>query len=159
MKKETSFLKFSLILMCIPTLLMSFIIISNLLLDPYWLPYNVIIAMYNVSAILILATIPYYMALVQGSKLLKLIDENKAFSIDSVEILKKIRNYAYVICALFIVNLPFIFILAEYDDAPGMILVGLFLVFVIFSVSVFANVLMKLFKNAFEMKTDNELTI
>ncbi len=55
--------------------------------------------------------------------------------------------------------MPLFYIVAEIDDAPGVILVGMIFVFAPLTVTVFAAILKKLLKNAIDLKNDNELTI
>ncbi len=110
-------------------------------------------------SILILATIPYYFALIQTYGLLNLIDQNNAFSKMAIDKLNKIRNCIFIVCGLFTINLPFVFVVADVDDAPGLVLLGGLLVMLSIVVGVFASVLLKLFESAMKLKEDNELTI
>ncbi len=105
------------------------------------------------------SAIPFYMALHQAFKLLLYIDRNEAFSDLSVTALKKIKHYAFAISVLYVVSLPLFYYVAEKDDAPGMLLIGLLLAFAAMVVSVFAAVLQKLLKSAVEIKKENDLTI
>lgn len=49
--------------------------------------------------------------------------------------------------------------MGEVDDAPGVILMGLLLAAVPFIAAVFAAVLLKLFRNGLNIKSENDLTI
>jgi len=49
--------------------------------------------------------------------------------------------------------------MAEADDAPGLIVIGLLIIFGCLVVAIFAAVLQKLLKTAIEIKTENELTV
>jgi hypothetical protein len=51
------------------------------------------------------------------------------------------------------------YIIAEREDAPGIILIGLALTFAPLIISVFAAVLQKLLENAIDMKEENDLTV
>ena len=55
--------------------------------------------------------------------------------------------------------MPFVFVFAEIDDAPGTILIGSAVVLAPVIVATFAGVLQKLFRNAIDMKLENEFTI
>jgi len=69
-----------------------------------------------------LAAIPFYIAMYQSFKLLRLIDADCAFSESSVKALKIIARSAFlefIICSLG--GLPFFYVLAQKDDAPGFI--------------------------------------
>lgn len=70
-----------------------------------------------------------YFALYQTYKLIGYIDKNKAFSKLSVRVLKNIKYCAAIISSLFVVGLPLFYLIAEKDDAPGIILIGMALIF------------------------------
>jgi hypothetical protein len=55
--------------------------------------------------------------------------------------------------------MPFIFQLAEYDDAPGLVIIGMVPIFASIVIAVFAAVLVRLLKDAIEYKNDHDLTI
>ncbi|MGI2746972.1 DUF2975 domain-containing protein, partial [Bacillus cytotoxicus] len=105
------------------------------------------------------AAIPFYFALYQAFKLLQYIDRNEAFSELSVRALKNIKNCAITISSLYVIGLPLFYLIAERDDAPGIILIGLVIIFTSTVIAVFAAVLQKLLKNAVDIKTENDLTV
>lgn len=107
-----------------------------------------------------MAAIPYFIALYQSFKLLGYIDTGRAFSELSVKALKIIMRSALVeffICTLD--GLPFFYVVAKKDDAPGLILVGMAIAGVAFIIFVFASVLCTLLQDAIAMKNENDLTI
>lgn len=106
-----------------------------------------------------LSIIPFFLALFQALNLLNLIDKDKAFSESSVRALKIIKYCALVIAVLFATTLPSFFIFADTDDAPGLGLVGLGLTLVPVVIAAFAAVLEKLFRNAIDIKSENDLTV
>lgn len=55
--------------------------------------------------------------------------------------------------------LPLFYFFAEKDDAPGVIFVGLVVLFTSIVIVVFAAVLQKLLKNAIDIKSEIDLTI
>jgi hypothetical protein len=55
--------------------------------------------------------------------------------------------------------MPFIFGVADKDDAPGLVLFGLVFVFAPVVIAKFAAVLQMLLRNAIDIKKDNDLTI
>lgn len=114
--------------------------------------YPIVIGMY-VSAI------PFYTALFNAFRLLGYIDKNIAFSELSVSALKNIKYCAITISALYLVIMPFIYLVADKDDAPGLIIIGMIPIFATMVIAVFAAVLQKLLKNAIDIKNDNDLTI
>lgn len=103
--------------------------------------------------------IPFFVALYQAMNLLGYIDKNKAFSDLSVKALNTIKYCALVISALFAAGMPYIYIVAERDDAPGVILIGLVFIGASLVVAVFAAVLQQLLQNAIAIKSENELTV
>ncbi|KKI90872.1 membrane protein [Bacillus sp. SA1-12] len=105
------------------------------------------------------STIPFYVALFQTLRLLSYIDKNQAFSELSVRALKKIKNCAITISGLYVVALPFVYIIAEWDDAPGLIVIGLVIIGASMVIAVFAAVLQKLLKEAIDIKSENDLTV
>lgn len=108
---------------------------------------------------LYVSAIPFFLALHQTLRLLGLIDRNQAFSDLSVKALKNIRNCALTITSLFVLGLPYIFHVADLDDAPGVVAIAFIIIFTSLAVAVFAAVLKKLLGNAIEIKRENELTV
>jgi hypothetical protein len=114
--------------------------------------YPILIGMYG-------SVIPFFVALYQAFKLLSYIDKSQAFSELSVKALKNIKRCAMTISGLYVVILPFVYFVAELDDAPGLIIIGMVPTFASMVIAVFAAVLQKLLKNAIEIKSENDLTI
>jgi len=108
---------------------------------------------------LYVAAIPYFAALLQALRLLSYIDQQKAFSELSVKALKIIKFCALIISAVFALELPCLYMLAEFDDAPGLILIGLVIAAASLVIAVFAAVLQQLLKNAIDIKAENDLTV
>ncbi len=156
---STLFLKLAIILMGFPVLALFILLvpkIANLAakLFPDWayIKYLVFIDLYATA-------IPFYFALYQAFKLLSYIDEEKAFSELSVAALKNIRNCAIAISSVYVLGMPLFYLIAEVDDAPGIILIGMVMIFASMVVAVFAAVLQKLLKNAIDIKSENDLTV
>ena len=159
MKRETLFLKFVVVLMGLPVLALCIFVLPDIAeffteLNPEfaYLQYPFLIGLY-VSAIVFIG------ALYQTLKLLSYIDKNQAFSELSVEALKNIKYFAMTIGALYVVFMPLLFLMGERDDAPGIILIGMIIIFGCMVVAVFAAVLQKLLKNAIDIKSENDLTV
>lgn len=158
MKKGTTiFLKLAVILMGLPVLVLSIVGLIELLRNPAnedyaYMLYPIVIGIY-------LSSLPYYFALYQSFKLLSFIDKGQAFSELSVFALRKIKYCGVIISILFMVLLPFVFMVAELDDAPGLIIVGTLPVFTAMVVGVFAAVLERLLKEAIDIKSLNDLTV
>ena len=103
--------------------------------------------------------VPFFIALYHSLKLLSYIDNNKAFSDISVRALNSIKYSALIICGLYAAGMPYIYMVAEQDDAPGVILIGLVFVGTSLLVAVFAAVLQHLLKSAIDIKKENDLTV
>lgn len=55
--------------------------------------------------------------------------------------------------------MPVFYLMAEIDDAPGIIVIGLVIIFASMVIAVFAAVLQKLLKEAIDIKSENDLTV
>jgi hypothetical protein len=106
-----------------------------------------------------LSAIPFYIALFQAFKLLNYIDKNSAFSELSTKALRNIKYCAFTITVLYIAALPDFFRLAEADDAPGVVIIGLIFVGAACTIAIFAAVLEKLVESAMTIKSENDLTV
>ncbi|AIQ40906.1 DUF2975 domain-containing protein [Paenibacillus sp. FSL R7-0297] len=105
------------------------------------------------------AALPFYIALYQAFKLLGYIDQNKAFSDASVQVLKNIKRCAVAISSMFVLGMPLFYLMAERDDAPGIIVIGMIIILASMVIAVFAAVLQKLLNEAIELKSENDLTV
>lgn len=114
--------------------------------------YPIVVGMYA-------SVIPFILALYQAFKLLSYIDKNQAFSELSVKALKNIKICAITISGLYVVILPFVFLVADLDDAPGLILIGMVPIFAAMVIAVFAAVLQRLLQEAIDIKSENDLTV
>lgn len=158
MKRGTTlFLKLAVIFIGIPVLALC-------LFGMFWLtnnPVNSVYAylLYPILIGIYISAIPFFVALFQAFKLLNHIDKNQAFSELSVKVLKIIKFCALIISGLYVVILPFVFGLAQMDDAPGLVLVGMVPVFASLVIAVFAAVLQRLLQEAINIKTENDLTV
>ncbi|GAK39174.1 DUF2975 domain-containing protein [Paenibacillus urinalis] len=154
---STLFLKAAVFLIGIPVLVLCVVGLPWLLNNPVNPEFAHML--YPIVTILYVSVIPFCMGLFQAIRLLSYIDKNKAFSIISVKALKMIKICAFSISILYVIMLPFIFLLAEKDDAPGLIIIGMVLIFAPLVVAVFAAVLQKLMQEAIEIKSENDLII
>ncbi|MCG1010891.1 DUF2975 domain-containing protein [Salinicoccus sp. ID82-1] len=158
MKRGSSlFLKAAVVLMALPVLAGFVYLIYFLLGNPINPEYALIL--YPIVIGILLTVLPYLFALVQGFKLLNYIDRKDAFSNLSVKALQKIKISAFIISGIYFIILPFVYIAAEIDDAPGLILMGMVPVFAALVIAFFAAILEKLLDEAINIKTENELTV
>lgn len=156
---STTFLKLAIILMGIPVLLLCIFLVPKIGNDfTNFLPEYPYIK-FLLPSILYASSIPFYFALYQAFNLLRYIDNNNAFSELSVIALKKIKYCAVTISGLHVLLLPILYLFADKDDAPGMIIVGLLIPFASLVIAFFAAVLQKLLQEAIDIKTENDLTV
>jgi len=120
--------------------------------DHTYVFYSILIAFYA-------AAIPFYGVLYQAMRLLHYIDTGKAFSMLAVRALKRIALCALAISVVFVAAMPFFYMWANGDDAPGLVVISMSLVVAPFVVAVFAAVLQRLFREAIEIKSENDLTV
>lgn len=153
----TLFLKMAVILIALPILALCIYGLPWLANNPVNPAYAN--ALYPIIAGLYLSVIPFGFALYQAFQLLCYIDKNKAFSQISVKALKNIKYCAIAISSLYVIMMPFVYIVAEKDDAPGLIIFGMVPVFASMVIAVFAAVLQKLLKEAIDIKSENDLTV
>ena len=159
MKKETLFLKVAVILMGIPALALCVFGLPALATDAADGSREMAYVLYGLMAMLGATAIPYFIALFQAFRLLIYIDGEKAFSQQSVEALKRIKYCGIGFSAVCFLGMPLFYIMAELDDAPGVILVGAVFVFAPLVIAVFVAVLQKLLQAAIDLKMEQELTI
>ncbi|WP_172195865.1 DUF2975 domain-containing protein [Saccharibacillus qingshengii] len=104
-------------------------------------------------------SIPFYWALVESFRLLVHIERRRAFSDLAVQALKKIKYCGMGVGGLFTLGMPLFYLMAERDDAPGIIVIGMVIVFASLVIAVFAAVLQKLLQEAIAIQLENELTV
>jgi hypothetical protein len=154
---QTLFLKVTVVLLSLPVLSLCILWLPDVAADsvvhfPRWMAWPVIIGMYA-------SAIPYFIALYQAFGLLNLIDRNDAFSEHSVKALMWIKQCAASITVLYLAMSPLLYLMAERDDAPGILAFGLGIAFGSAVVAVFAAVLQKLLRSAIDMKQEIDLTV
>ena len=106
-----------------------------------------------------ISAIPLFVALYNTLLLLGYIDKNKAFTTDSVASLKYIKYCGYIISGFYAFMMPYIFYVADRDDAPGLAAVGFVIVGASLVVATAAAVIQRLFQNAVDIKSENDLTV
>lgn len=155
----TLFLKIAVIFIGIPVLALCIFFVpeianfaAELYPDMTYLKYLVFIDLYA-------SAIPFYFALYQAFKLLSFIDKNKAFSELSVRALKTIKNCAITISGLYVLGMPLFYLIADMDDAYGIILIGMVVIFASMVIAVFAAVLQRLLQEAIDIKSENDLIV
>lgn len=159
MKRETLLLKMAVFLIGIPVLALCIFWLpwfANEAAEHYpklaYLQYPTLIGVY-------VTAIAFFVALYMALRLLSYIDKNEAFSDLSVRALKNIKYCAIIISGMYVIGMPLFYLMADLDDAPGIIVIGLVFIFASFVIAVFAAVLQKLLKNAIDIKSENDLTV
>lgn len=159
---STLFLKVAVIFIGIPVLALCIFVllqIAMIAFEEFKKGAQLAYIVFGILLVMYVSAIPFYFALYQALKLLGYIDKNQAFSLVSVTALKKIKQCAITISVLYVVALPLIYIIAEWDDAPGLIIIGMVMVGAPFVIAVFAAVLQRLLKEAIDIKSENDLTV
>lgn len=108
---------------------------------------------------LYLPAVPFFYALHQTLKLLAYIDKQKAFSAGSVAALRNIKYCALAICGLFALGMPYVFYLADRDDAPGVAMIGFVIIGASFVIAASAAMFQALLQSAVDLKSENDLTV
>jgi len=153
----TIFLKLAVLLIGVPILALCIFGIPWLANNP--VNPNYAGALYPIVIMMYVSVIPFIVALYQAFRLLSYIDKNEAFSLISVKSLKTIKYCAIVISSLYFVMLPFVYVVAEKDDAPGLILMGMVPIFASLVIALFSAVLQRLLQEAIDIKSENDLVV
>ena len=154
---STLFLRISVLLIGTPVLTLCVYGISWLANNPVNPDYAHIL--YPILIGVYVSVIPFFVALCQSFKLLSFIDKNQAFSELSVKALKNIKFCAISISGLFVLIIPFVYLVADLDDAQGLIIIGMVPIFASIVIAVFAAVLQRLLQEAIDIKSENDLII
>ncbi|MGN2619561.1 DUF2975 domain-containing protein [Bacillus stercoris] len=158
-RMSTLFLKIAVIFIGIPILALCIFLVPKIANYSAELLPNIVYIKYLVFIYLYVTAIPFFFALYQAFKLLSYIDKNKAFSGLSVRALKNIKYCAVTISIFYAAGMPVFYLIADIDDAPGIIVIGLVIIFASMVIAVFAAVLQKLLKEAIDIKSENDLTV
>jgi hypothetical protein len=103
-----------------------------------------------------ITAVPFFVAVWQTFKLLDYIDKNQAFSEVSVKALQVIKYCGAIVSVIYGLGMPYIFMVADRDDAPGVVMIGLIFTFGPLAVAVCAAVLQRLLHNAIAIKAQND---
>ncbi|MGO4107613.1 DUF2975 domain-containing protein [Paenibacillus sp. YAF4_2] len=105
------------------------------------------------------AVIPYFIALYKAFQLISYIDKRTAFSELSVRALKKIKYCGFSISLIFVAMEPVLYVMAKQEDAPGIIVLGLVVIFASCVIAIFGALLERLLQNVIHLRSENELTV
>lgn len=106
-----------------------------------------------------IASIPFFIGLYQAFKLLSLIEHNKAFSQNAVNALKNIKYASLTLIAFVLLALVYIRFFAHGDDPAGPTMLGIVTILGLIVITSAATIFQKIFQNAVDMKSENDLTV
>lgn len=105
------------------------------------------------------ASTPFFVGLYQAFKLLNLIDNEKAFSQAGVNRLRNMKYAALSLIGFILLAILFIRFFANGDDPAGPTMLGFIAMFAAAVIATAATVFQKLFQNAVDLKSENDLTV
>ncbi len=111
-----------------------------------------------IVAAMYLSAVPFYIGIYNGWRVLDAIDRGRAFTVRSVRALRTVAWCAGSISIIYLVSLPFFYIWAK-GDAPGLMVIGLFLVGMPLIICVAVGLLRRLLVEAVTIKSENDLTV
>ena len=106
-----------------------------------------------------IGSIPFFVGLYQAFKLLNFIDANKAFSQGAVNTLKNMKFASLSLIGFIVFALFYIRFFAHGDDPAGPTALGILASFAIAVIATATAVFQKLFQNAVDLKSENDLTV
>jgi|SRR3989344_8325960 len=157
-KSSTSFLKVVILLIGLPVLglLLWFPQVEgrNANSDPISLYFNDPFLAY-----VYLSFVPFFVALYQAFKLLGYIEQDKVFSQVSVKALRNIKYCIVAFIGFISLIMPWIMMFAQDDDAPGVVLIPLVIIFASAVIATAVAVAQRLLQKAVDLKSENDLTV
>lgn len=106
-----------------------------------------------------IASIPFFVALYHGIKLLGYVDQNKVFSEAAVKAVMTIKYCALTLSGFIVVGILYIRLFAHGDDPAGPTALGIFTIFASIVIATAAAVFERLLQNAVDIKSENDLTV
>ena len=106
-----------------------------------------------------IASIPFFVALYHGLKLLGYVDKNKLFSESAVQTVRNIKYCAIALSGFIVLGILYIRLFAQGEDAAGPTAVGMFTTFSSIVIATAAAVFERVLQNAVDIKSENDLTV
>ena len=106
-----------------------------------------------------IGSIPFFVGVYQAFKLLHYIDASNAFSQGAINTLKTMKLAALCLIGFIALALFYIRFFAQGDDPAGPTALGILASFAIAVIATAAAVFQKLFQNAVDLKSENDLTV
>ncbi|KRM22218.1 DUF2975 domain-containing protein [Latilactobacillus graminis] len=121
------------------------------------LEYPATIWMLAIAAYGVTASI--WFVLVKLVQILRLIERHQAFLPRTLLYVTAIRRAVLVASLTALFALPFFYRIAQLEDAPGLMFLGLGLVFIPFAILILMQIVEALFKSAIDLQTEIDLTV
>lgn len=106
-----------------------------------------------------LASIPFFVALYQGFKLLGYVDKNQVFSEAAVKAVRNIKYCAIALSGFIVIGLLYIRLFVHGEDTAGPTALGMFMTFACIVIATAAAVFERVLRNAVDLKSENDLTV
>lgn len=105
------------------------------------------------------ASIAFFVSLYQTFKLLGYIGRNEVFSQRAVNALRTIKYCATTVVAFVVGGEAYLFIVRPGDDIAGGVFMGLLIIALFGTIAIVAGMFEKIWQNAVDMKSENDLTV
>ena len=158
MKKiKTNYLKIALGAILLFILFLELLVTFNLLSsffkqELYWQKILTYLGLYSAGILGILVVDWVY-------RILRLIDQDNPFSQQALKLVMGIKNMMLGIFLALSITLPMFYHIADVEDAPGVVLIGLGLAAIPLAGVTFVATVEKLLERVIHMKLENDLTV
>ena len=158
MKKiKTNYLKIALGAILLIILFLELLVTFNLLStffkqELYWQKILTYLGLYSAGIIGILVVAWVY-------RILRLIDQDDPFSQQALKLVMGIKNMMLGIFLALSITLPMFYHIADVEDAPGVVIIGLGLAAIPLAGVTFVATVEKLLERVIHMKLENDLTV
>jgi hypothetical protein len=158
MKKiKTNYLKIALGAILLFILFLELLVTFNLLStffkqELYWQKILTYLGLYSAGILGILVVAWVY-------RILRLIDQDNPFSQQALKLVMGIKNMMLGIFLALSITLPMFYHIADVEDAPGVVLIGLGLAAIPLAGVTFVATVEKLLERVIHMKLENDLTV
>ena len=120
-----------------------------------------LISIYNDPLIIYtyIGSIPFFVALYQGIKLLSDVEGNNVFSQSSVNAVRNIKYCALAFGGFIVLGIVYINLFVRGEDPAGVTALGIFTTFACIVIATAAAVFQRLLQNAVDIKSEHDLTV
>ena len=155
MKLKALFLKAAVILIGILVTALLIFVLPLIAEDAAASSLKMAYVLYAILTIMYISSAPFFALLFQIFKVLNYVQAEEFFSKPTLNALNKIKRYGYTISFLYLLALPLFYIVGEVDDAPGVILIGMFFLFASLVLSVSTDLFQNLLKGEYDKIEDS----